>query len=106
MTESQHLMKQYATQVEVTKEGWQSMQHIMQDNIEKELRRQCAQQGLTVHSVKHLHRESMHITEEGVLMETVIAFCTALVYQHNESAEQTLRKIAIDDAQSDWQEDD
>jgi hypothetical protein len=106
MTESTHLLKQYATQVEVSKEGWQTMQHLVQDNLEKELRRQCAQNGLTVHSINHQHRESMHITEEGTLIETVIAFCSALVYQQNESAEQTLRKIDIANAKSDWTEDD
>ena len=106
MTESTHLLKQYATQVEVSKEGWRTMQHLVQDNLEKELRRQCAQKNLTVHSINHLHKESTHITEQGTLIETVIAYCSALVYQLSESAEQTARKIAIDDAESDWQDDD
>ena len=106
MSESTHLLKQYATQVEVSKEGWQTMQHLVQDNLEKELRRQCAQQGLTVHSINHLHRESVHITEEGTLIETVIAFCSALVYQLSESAEQTLHKMRIDEAQQDWTDED
>jgi len=106
MTESTHLLKQYATQVEVSKEGWQTMQHLVQDNLERELRRQCAQKGLILHSVNHQHRESMHITEEGTLIETVIVVCSALVYHLNESAEQTLHKIDIANAQSDWTEDD
>jgi hypothetical protein len=106
MTESTHLLKQYAMQVEVSKEGWQTMQHLVQDNLEKELRRQCAHKGLTVHSINHQHKESIHITEEGTLIETVIVFCSALVYQLNESAEQTLRKIEIDNASSEYFEDD
>lgn len=106
MTESTHLLKQYAMQVEVSKEGWQTIQHLVQDNLEKELRRQCAHKGLTVHSINHQHKESMHITEEGTLIETVIVVCSALVYQFSESAEQTLRKIEIDNASSEYFEDD
>lgn len=106
MTQSQHLLKQYAVVVEVSKEGWQTMQHLVQDNLEKELRRQCAQQGLTIQSISHMHTESMHITEEGALIETVQAACKALVYQLNESAEQSVRKIAIDEAQQEWIDED
>lgn len=106
MTESQHLLKPYAVAVEVSKQGWQSMQHLVQDNLEKELRRQCAHQGLTIHNISFMHTESMHITEDGIMMETVQAACKALVYQLSESAEQSVRKIAIDDAQQEWIDED
>lgn len=106
MTESTHLLKPYAMQVEVSKDNWRTMQHLVQDNLEKELRRHCAQQGLSIHSINHLHRESVHISEDGVMYETIIAACTALLYQLNESADQSVRKINIDDAQREWFEDD
>lgn len=106
MSESTHLLKPYAMQVEVSKDNWRTMQHLVQDKLEKELRRNCAQQGLTVHTINHLHRESVHISEDGVMFETIIAACTALVYQLSESAEQTLHKISIDDAQREWTEED
>lgn len=106
MTESTHLLKPYAVAVEVSKQNWQTMQHLVQDNLEKELRRQCAHQGLTIHNISFMHTESMHITEDGLMYETVQAACKALVYQLNESAEQTLHKMRIDNAQSDWQQDD
>lgn len=106
MSESTHLLKPYAVAVEVSKQNWQTMQHLVQDNLEKELRRQCAYQGLTIHNISFIHTESAHISEDGVMYETVQAACKALVYQLSESAEQTVRKTVIDDAQSDWQEDD
>lgn len=106
MTESTHLLKPYAVAVEVSKENWQTMQHLVQDNLEKELRRQCAHQGLTIHNISFMHTESTHISEDGVMYETVQAACKALVYQLNESAEQTLHKMRIDEAQQDWTEED
>jgi hypothetical protein len=93
-------------QVEVSKQNWQAMQHLVQDNLETELRRQCAHQGLTIHSISFMHTESIHISEDGVMYETVQAACKALVYQLNESAEQTLHKIRIDEAQREWLDDD
>lgn len=106
MTESTHLLKPYAVAVEVSKENWQAMQHLVQDNLEKELRRQCAHQGLTIHNISFMHTESVHISEDGVMYETVQAACKALVYQLSESAEQTLHKMRIDEAQQHWQEED
>ena len=106
MTESTHLLKPYAVAVEVSKQNWQTMQHLVQDNLEKELRRQCAHQGLTIHNISFMHAESVHISEDGVMYETVQAACKALVYQLNESAEQTLHKMRIDEAQQDWQQED
>lgn len=105
MTESQHLLKPYAVTMEVSKEGWQTMQHILQDQLEKELRRQCTQQGMTIHNISHMHTEALHITDEGRMVETVKAACKALVYQLDESAEQTLHKMRIDEAQQNWQEE-
>lgn len=106
MSESTHLLKPYAVTVEVSKENWQAMQHLVQNNLETELRRQCFQKGLTIHNISFMHTESVHISEDGVMYETVQAACKALVYQLNESAEQTLHKMRIDEAQQDWTDED
>lgn len=81
-------MKQYAVQVEVSKSQWSTMQHMVEQNLELELNNQCNQHGYTIISTTHQHQESFIITDEGTIVETVMAYCLAIIHQSNESTEQ------------------
>jgi hypothetical protein len=106
MTESQHLLKQYAVTSEVSAQHWESMQAIVRDELERQLMWQTSKIGFTVISKQHRHASDLVITEDGTAYEIVRATCIATGYQPDENTQQTLRKLEIDSAQHEWIDED
>jgi hypothetical protein len=106
MTTSQHLLRQYAVTTEISKLQHETMPDVMTDVLERQLRMETSAIGMTIQSISHRHQPSLFICEDGTVLPIVKLACIATGYMSDESAEQTLRKIHIANAQSDWTEDD
>jgi hypothetical protein len=106
MTTSEHLLRQYAVTTEISKLQHETMSAVMTDVLERQLRMETSAIGMTVHSVTHRAEPTLIFMEDGEPVEIVKLACIATGYMSDESAEQTLRKIDIANAQSDWTEDD
>lgn len=73
-------LKKEVVQIEVSKAQWKSEQLLIQDSIEKQLRQHCLNQGLDIYTLDHKRTPSFILTEEGVMVETIVAACIALTY--------------------------
>lgn len=103
---SEHLLRQYAVTMEVSKQQFETMQDFMRDVLERQLRTETQQIGMTIQSVSHRHESALVILEDGTPVEIMKMACVAIGFMSAESAEQTLRKIEIDNASSEYFEDD
>jgi len=106
MTTSQHLLRQYAVTMEVSKLAFETIADVMRSTLQRQLQMETEQIGMTVHKIEHRDIPATFITDDGEPVEIVKLACVATGYMSDESAEQTLRKLAIQEAQSDWTEDD
>ena len=106
MTTSEHLLRQYAVTTEISKLQYDTMHDFMRDVLERQLRTETQQIGMTIQSISHRHEESLVILEDGTPVEVIKLTCIATGFMSAESSEQTLRKIEIDNAQAEWTEEE
>jgi hypothetical protein len=106
MTTTEHLLRQYAVTMDISKQHFESMHEFMRDEIERRLRIETEQISMNVQSIKHHATPSVIFTEDGEPIEIVKLACIATGFMPVESAEQTLRKIEIDNAQAEWTEEE
>jgi len=105
MTTSEHLLRQYAVTMEISKLQYDTMYDFTRDVLERQLRTETQQIGMTIQSISHRHEEALVILEDGTPVEIMKMACVATGFMSAESSEQTLRKIQIDNAQSEWTEE-
>ncbi len=101
----EHLLRQYVVTMEVSKPQYDIMGDFMRDVLERQLRTETQQIGMVIRSISHRHEEALIILEDGTPVEVVKLACVATGFMSAESAEQTLRKIQIDNAQTEWTEE-
>lgn len=103
---TEHLLRQYAVTMEISKLQFETMRDFMRDVLEKQLRMETQKIGMNVQSIAHREQLELLILEDGTPAEIVKLACIATGYMTDESAAQTLRKIQIDNAQADWEEEE
>ena len=103
---TEHLLREYAVTMETSKETYETMANVMRDVLERQLHIETQQIGMTIQGVSHRNEAALVILEDGTPVEIVRLACVATGFMSAESAEQTLRKIEIANAQSEWFEED
>lgn len=106
MTESTHLVKQFAVTMEISPLQFEKIGEFMRQVLKEQLDRETESIGMAITDVRHRQDFVTHISEEGMPYEVVRLACIASGYLTAESAEQTLRKIEIANAQSEWLDED
>lgn len=106
MTTTEHLLRQYAVTMDISKQHFELVHEFMRDEIERRLRIETEQFSMNVQSIMHHATPAVIFTEDGEPIEIVKLSCVATGFMPAESAEQTLRKIEIDNAQAEWTEEE
>lgn len=107
MTTSEHLLRQYAVTMDISKQQYHSLRdYIWREILERQLRIETEQIGMSVQRIDFRNEPTLIFTEDGEPIEIVKLACVATGFMSIESAEQTLRKIEIANAQSIWEEEE
>jgi hypothetical protein len=88
VTTSEHLLRQYAVTIEISKQQHEMMHGFMRDVLERQLRTETQQIGMTIHSISHRHEESLVILEDGTPVEVIKLACVATGFMSAETSEQ------------------
>ncbi len=104
--DKQHLLRQYAVTMEISKLQFETLDQVMREVLERQLQMETQQIGMTVQSISERAEPALVFSEDGEPMEIVKLTCVATGYMSAESAQQTLRKIEIDNARKEWIEAD
>ena len=103
---TEHLLRQYAVTMEVSKSQFDIMQDFLRETLERQLRIETQQIGMTIKSISHRQEPALIILDDGTPIEIIKLACVATGFMSAESAEQTLRKIEIANAEAEWFEED
>jgi hypothetical protein len=107
VTTSEHLLRQYAVTMQITKQQYHSLRdYIWYDMAERQLRIETQQIGMVIEIINFRNEPTLIFTEEGEPVEIIKLSCIATGYLSSESSKQTLRKIEIDNAQTEWTEEE
>lgn len=102
MRETTHLLRQYAVTMEVTPSTFQAIGEALRRSLENRLQEETQRIGMAITDTQHRQQVRTHITEDGELFELIQMACIATGYLTAESAEQTLHKMRIAEAQQEW----
>ena len=106
MTDTTHLIKTWGGQVTTSRQFWETEPQIVLYGLKRHCEDGIKKHGGVPIEFKHKADDDVHVSEDGTPQQITRINAAYTFFMPNESAEQTLRKMAINEAQSEWYEDD
>lgn len=95
---TEHLLKEFVRKVEVSTTHWDAMKAQLMEELKDKLSIDMTKHHYVIHSMDADYKRDYAILESGDLVEVMLVWARGTGYRLDESADQTLRKMAIDEA--------
>lgn len=84
--------------MEVSTKYWDTMGASIMENLKDKLSIDMTRKHYVIHSMDADYKRDYAVLEDGELVEVMVVWAHGFGYRLDESAEQSLRKMAIDEA--------
>ena len=106
MTDTTHIIKTWGGSVTTSRHFWETEQQIVIDGLKRHCEDGIKNYGGIPIEFKYRSDDDLHVDDDGTPHQITRIMASYTFFMPNESEEQTLRKMAINEAQSEWYEDD